>query len=347
MFEDERLVNRQPFAPGARNLITDVSGLLVGNAEDLDVKTGVTVLTADQPFTAGVAVMGGAPGTRDTDLLAPDKVVQKADALILSGGSAYGLDAAGGVMQGLASAGRGHLAGGVRVPIAPAAILFDLVNGGNKAWGDTSPYGALGRAAFNAADKEFALGSVGAGTGASTATVRGGLGTASLVLPGGISVGALVAVNALGSPIVPGGRHFWAADTEIEGEFGGLGSASSSGSLASRFSTKLDRMIPGQNTTIAIVATDADLDQAQVTRMAWAAHDGMARAVQPAHTPFDGDLVFGVSTGSQALDADPRTMINIGHGGAICLSRAIARAIYEASALPGDLFPAWQDLPVD
>ncbi|MEM7545287.1 MAG: P1 family peptidase [Pseudomonadota bacterium] len=329
---------------GRRNLITDVTGLRVGNAEDLVVKTGVSVLTADAPFIAGVAVMGGAPGTRETDLLAPDKVVQAVDALVLAGGSAFGLDAAGGVMAALAAAGRGHPAGGVRVPIVPSAILFDLVNGGDKNWGEDAPYGRLGRAAYAAAGETFAIGTAGAGTGASTATVRGGLGSASLVLPGGATVGALVAVNALGSPIVPGGRRFWAAPFEIGDEFGGLGVAPAP-PLATTFETKLTRLAGARNTTIAIVATDAALDQAQVTRMSWAAQDGIGRALVPAHTPADGDLVFGAATGARPLSGSPLEVLDIGHGAALCLTRAIARAVYEATALPGDLFPAWRDLP--
>ncbi|MEM7525412.1 MAG: P1 family peptidase, partial [Pseudomonadota bacterium] len=222
----------ESYRPGPRNLISDVEGLKVGNSADRKVKTGVTVVTADAPFTAGVAVMGGAPGTRETDLLAPDKLVQAVDALVLSGGSAFGLDAAGGVMAGLAAAGRGHFAGGAFVPIVPAAILFDLANGGDKNWEDEPPYRALGRAALTAADAVFEIGSEGAGTGATVAGLCGGLGSASLRLPGGETVGALVAVNALGSPLSPGSRHFWAAPFEIDGEFGGLGPTPSAPDLA-------------------------------------------------------------------------------------------------------------------
>lgn len=330
------------FRPGPHNLITDVAGLRVGNAEDFTIKTGVTVLTADAPFTAGVAVMGGAPGTRETDLLAPDKSVQQADALVLGGGSAFGLDAASGVTDALAAAGRGFRAGGVAVPIVPAAILFDLVNGGDKGW-SANPYAALGRAAYEAAGRGFALGTAGAGTGASTATWRGGLGSASLVLPGGATVGALVAVNAIGSATVPGGRHFWAAPFEIGAEFGGLGSAPAAPPLEDTFRTKHDRLAAARNTTIAIVATDAALDQAQATRMAWAAHDGIARALAPSHTPHDGDLVFAAATGTRPRADGAAAPLAIGHGAAVCLSRAIARAIFEATALPGDLFPAWRD----
>lgn len=337
---------RGAFRPGPLNLITDVAGLRVGNAEDLKIKTGVTVLTANAPFTAGVAVMGGAPGTRETDLLAPDKLVQAVDALVLAGGSAFGLDAASGVVDALAAEGRGHKAGPATVPIAPATILFDLVNGGDKAWG-ANPYAGLGRAAYADAKTEFALGTAGAGTGATTAGWRGGLGSASMVLPegeaGGATVGALVAVNAVGSPTAPGGRHFWAAPFEIGDEFGGLGPAPAAPDAAATFTTKTGRLAAGRNTTIAIVATDAALDQAQATRVAWAAHDGMARAISPSHTLGDGDLVFAAATGDRALADDPMAAMYVGHAAAICLARAIARAVYEATPLPGDLFPCWRD----
>ena len=210
--------------PGPRNLITDVEGFLVGNAADAGLKSGTTVLTAEQPFTAAVHVMGGAPGTRETDLLAPDRLVEKADALVLSGGSAFGLDAASGVADALAAAGRGFEVGAVRVPIVPAAILFDLLNGGDKDW-TKNPYRGLGWRAFEEAGRDFALGTAGAGAGATTANLKGGLGSASLELGNGVTVGALAAANPVGSVTVPGSRQFWAAPFEIGGEFGGAGLA--------------------------------------------------------------------------------------------------------------------------
>ena len=184
--------------PGPLNLITDVAGLRVGNAADAVVKTGATVLVGEAPFVAAVHVMGGAPGTRETDLLAPDKLVQEVDALVLAGGSAFGLDAAAAVAETVRAAGRGFDVGGQKVPIVPGAIVFDLLNGGNKDWAE-SPYRRLGRDALAAAAAEFALGTAGAGTGATTAELKGGLGSASLVLRSGHTVGALVAVNAVGS----------------------------------------------------------------------------------------------------------------------------------------------------
>lgn len=335
--------------PGPRNLITDVPGLRVGNAQDDDLKSGATVLTAGQPFTASVQVMGGAPGTRETDLLAPDKSVAAVDALVLSGGSAYGLDACSGVMDGLRAQGRGFRIGEAVIPLVPGAIVFDLLNGGDKGWTD-NPYRTLGRAALDAAGEDFALGSAGAGTGAMTAMLKGGLGSASLVLDGGITVGALVAANPMGSTNTPGERHFWAAPFEIDGEFGGLG-PDPSGGLGRRIeSRKLAAMLKGPaaperaNTTIAIVATDAALTKAQCQRLATAAHDGIARACLPSHAPADGDLVFALSTDARPLQTPERDLSLIGHAAALCLSRAIARAIYLATPAPGDLLPCWSEV---
>ena len=209
---------------GPRNLITDVPGIVVGNAHDEHVKSGTTVLAATRPFAASVDVSGGAPGTRETDCLAPEQLVSRVDALVLSGGSAFGLDAASAVANALRRAGRGFPIGPVRVPIVPAAILFDLLNGGRTDWIDNLYY-ALGREAFAAASETFELGSVGAGAGATTATLKGGLGSASFVLPSGATVGALVAVNPHGTPLAGDEGHFLAAAHEIGDEFGGLGAA--------------------------------------------------------------------------------------------------------------------------
>ncbi len=322
--------------PGKRNLITDVPGLLVGNADDQGLRSGATVFTAARPFVAAVHVMGGSPGTRETDLLAPDRMVQEVDAIFLSGGSAFGLDAGTGVMAALREAGRGFPVGPVRVPIVPGAILFDLLNGGDKGWRD-SPYPALGRAAFLAAGEDFALGTAGAGFGAMTGNLKGGLGSASCILPSGITVGALVAVNALGQATVGETGHFWAAPFEEGHEFGGRGPAPMIPQDA-----PLPRKRLGEATTIAIVATDAALTKAQAQRMAVAAHDGMARALVPSHTPLDGDLVFAAATGMRAM-ADPVTDgFQIGHAAATCLARAIARAVHLARPMPRDLQPCWK-----
>lgn len=322
---------------GPKNLITDVAGLRVGQAQDARLRSGCTVLTADRPFTAAVHIMGGAPGTRETDLLAPDKLVQQVDALVLAGGSAFGLDACSGVADALRAQGRGFAVGDQRVPIVPGAILFDLLNGGDKAW-LRNPYYDLGQKAFRAATEDFSLGTTGAGYGAATGYWKGGVGSASLVLPSGLTVGALVAVNALGSVTVNDGPQFWAAAWERNREFGGLGP---SPQLAPP-DAPLPRKRMGEATTIAIVATDATLTQAQAQRMATAAHDGMARAIVPSHTPLDGDLIFAGATGEKTL-GDPLTdTFQIGHAAAICLARAIARAIYESQPMAGDLQPCYR-----
>jgi len=323
--------------PGPRNLITDVAGLRVGNAHDASIRTGSSVLLADRPFTAAVHVMGGAPGTRETDLLAPDRLVQQVDALILSGGSAFGLDAASGVADGLRAMGRGFAVGEQRVAIVPGAILFDLLNGGDKGWVE-NPYKALGRQALASASPDFTIGTAGAGYGATTHGLKGGLGSASAVLANGVTVGALVAVNALGSATTGTAGQFWAAPWELAGEFGDLG-------LPQRFDPGQEPApikAPGSATTIAIVATDAALNQAECQRMATAAHDGMARALVPSHTLLDGDLVFAVATGSRAMTNAVAEQFLIGHAAACCLARAIARAVYLAQSHPGDPLPSWQ-----
>jgi D-aminopeptidase len=322
--------------PGPRNAITDVAGLAVGNAQDARLRSGVTVVVAEVPAVTAVSVMGGAPGTRETDLLAPDRLVGGVDALVLSGGSAFGLAACDGVAAGLRARGRGFAVGPVRVPIVPGAILFDLLNGGDKGW-EENPYPALGRAAFEAAGPAVTMGSAGAGFGAATAQWKGGVGTASACLPGGITVGALVAVNALGSATVGEGPWFWAAPWEEGVEFGGLGPAPRQPPAPPPVPAK--RM--GEATTIAIVATDARLTRAQAQRMATAAQDGMARALVPSHTLLDGDLVFALSTGRVGLAEEVADSFRIGHAAATCLARAIARAVFHASPAPGDRQPAW------
>ncbi|THH35425.1 peptidase S58 family protein [Aliishimia ponticola] len=329
--------------PGKRNLITDVPGILVGNATDQTLKSGSTVLVSDKPMTTSVSVMGGAPGTRETDLLAPDKSVAQVDALVLSGGSAYGLDACSGVADALRASGRGFKIGPAIIPIVPGAIIFDLLSGGDKAW-EENPYRALGRAAYDSAEEAFALGSVGAGTGAMTAMMKGGLGSASLEFPDGTVVGALVAANPMGAVTTPGDRHFWAAPYEIDGEYGRLGPDPAAGLGTAFESRKSTAMLERANTTIAIVATNAILSKAQCQRVATMAHDGIARACVPAHSPGDGDLVFAVSTDAKPMTHPERDLAMIGHAAAVCLSRAIARGVYLAHPEPDDLLPTWSQL---
>ena len=336
-----------------RNSLTDVAGIAVGHATDLALGSGVTAILFDRPATAAVCVLGGAPGGRDTGMLAPEMTVEAVDAIVLSGGSAFGLDAAGGVQAALREMGRGYAIRGARVPIVPQAIIFDLLNGGNKDWGRFSPYRELGYVAAQAAVRaaggdaafgddfalgDFALGSVGGGTGATTATVKGGLGSASARTEAGHTVGALAIVNAVGSPLIGTGPWFWAAPYEQGAEFGGLGWPSQidtslrlkGGSGASMTGTN----VQGTSTTIGLVATDATLTKAQAQRLAIMAHDGLARAVLPAHAPLDGDTIFAAATGRRALgDAVPE-LTALGFAATLVMARAIARGVYAATALP-------------
>jgi L-aminopeptidase/D-esterase-like protein len=324
-----------------RNLITDVPGVLVGQAEDAEAATGVTAVLFDAPAVASAEILGGAPGVRDTALLEPHMMVERVDAIVLSGGSAFGLDAAGGVQAVLAEQGRGFSVRGHTIPIVPQAILFDLANGGRKDWGRRPFYHALGIAAAEAAGVEMRLGTAGAGYGATTALLKGGIGSASTVTASGCTVGALVAVNAVGSVTVGHGAHFWAAPFEHGDEFGGLGLPSPMPGDATALILKGG---PAENTTIAVVATDAVLSKAQARRVALAAHDGLARAIWPAHTPLDGDTVFAASTGRRPLQDPVFGLAEIAAAAAACLARAIARGVYEATALPfPGALPAWRD----
>ena len=326
--------------PGTRNLITDVAGLTVGQAEDAVVRSGVTVLMTEKPVTAVVDVRGGAPGTRDTEALSPINLVGQVDAIALSGGSVFGLDAPSGVTSVLRAWGRGFRIAPAAppVPIVPGAILFDLMNGGDKDWGEAAPYRALGVRAAEAANKDFALGNRGAGLGATIGLYKGGIGSASWVTDDGFTVGALAAANAVGSPLIPGTDVFWAWPLEQAREFGGRVPKGVAGQAASDLPADMKGAArPNANTTIAIVATDADVSRIELMRVAIMAADGLARAVRPAHTPFDGDIVFAVATGQRALgEARDRAVMRLGSVAGDCLARAIARGVYEADTL-GDI----------
>ena len=327
---------------GQKNLITDVAGLTVGNIEDRKLKSGVTVVVCDPPATAAVHVMGGAPGTRETDLLEPHNTVQAVDAIALSGGSAFGLDVASGVQAALREMGRGFAVGPLRVPIVPAAILFDLLNGGDKDWGRYPPYRDMGYEATLAAADSFELGAFGAGAGALTAGLKGGLGSASTVLPNGVTVGALVAVNALGTVTWGNTPHFRAAGHEIGDEFGGLGLPKDIPPEAREIRTKLNLGQPKDgNTTIAVIATDAVFTKAEAKRLAISAHDGFAHAIWPSHTAMDGDLIFALATGASGKTLDVADFIALSATAASTMARAIARGIYSAHAEAGDLMPVW------
>jgi D-aminopeptidase len=323
----------------ARNLITDVAGVLVGQADDARLASGVTAIVFEEPAVAAVDVRGGAPGTRETDLLEPHRTVERIDAVVLSGGSAFGLDAGSGVQAFLRERGRGFAIGNIRVPLVCGATLFDLLNGGDKDWGRFPPYRDLGYAAAAKAAQVFALGTVGAGFGATTITLKGGVGSASAVTRDGHTVGALVAVNACGSATIGRGPQFWAAAFEVDAEFGGLGFPAAVPREALIPSAKGR---PGENTTIAIVATDAALTKAQTKELAVIAQDGLARAIYPAHTTLDGDTVFAAATGRRQLRDAVNEVTELGTVAANALARAVARGVFEAKALPGGP-PSWHD----
>jgi len=327
-----------------KNLITDISGVRVCHADDAALASGVTAIIFDSPAVASIDVRGGGPGTREDGLLKPESTVQAIDAIALSGGSALGLDAAGGVQAWLAEQGRGLRIREAVIPIVPGAICFDLLNGGNKAWGRFPPYRDLGYAAAHAADADFALGSVGAGLGATTANLKGGLGSASAQTSGGVMVGALAVVNAVGSVTVGEGPWFWAAPFEMGNEFGGRG-------LPPSFTPDMlkARLKGGpaatssENTTLVVVVTDAVLTKAQAKRLAMIAQTGMARAIYPVHAPLDGDVVFAAATGKKPVDP-LFGLTELGMVAANTVARAIARGVHSATALPflGAL-PAWSD----
>jgi L-aminopeptidase/D-esterase-like protein len=334
--------------PGPRNLITDVPGLTVGNAHDARLASGVTVLLAETPLMVAAVVFGGGPGTRETDAVGMDGTVDEVHAIVLSGGSAFGLDAATGVQSLLRERGIGFRVGvshqAPRVPVVPQAILFDLANGGEKNWGRHPPYRDQGYEAAVQAAQSFDLGSAGAGYGASVAwkssgeRLRGGLGSASFSGKG-FAIGALVAVNAAGTVTVGAGPHFHAARDEIGDEFGGLGLPSPLPHPAA----PVLKGLPGQNTTLAIVATDMALTRPQCRRLAIMASAGLARAIDPAFTPLDGDIVFAASTGRAPPPGSIRDLANVGAFAARCLARAVARAIYLADGPLPDGSPCWRD----
>ncbi len=329
------LTGHDTVSPGPRNLITDVEGIAVGQAADMLVRTGVTVVLPDPAAVAAVDVRGGGPGSRETDLLSPGCLVDTVDAIVLSGGSAFGLAAAEGAVAWLAAQGRGFPAAGHRVPIVPAAILFDLDNGGDKAWGDRPPYRALGHAACEAAGPDHALGSAGAGYGARAGALKGGVASVSARLGDGPMVGALVAANPFGSVVMPGTAVFWAWALALGGELG-PGRPPTAPAPPTLGLTRAEPLgvDPGTNTTLAVVATDAALTREELTRIATMAHDGIARAIRPAHTPFDGDIVFALATGRRVLDQPrPAHVLTLGCLAADAVARAIARAVFEAESV--------------
>jgi L-aminopeptidase/D-esterase-like protein len=330
-------------ASGPNNLITDVAGLSVGNAHDEKLRSGVSVVLCDEPMTAAVDVRGGGTGTRETCALDMEGLVQQVHGIVLSGGSAFGLDAATGVQSYLREKGQGFAVGDARVPIVPQAILFDLLNGGDKEWGRRPPYQDIGFEACENAGADFILGTAGAGYGATTYNLKGGLGSASDTTSTGITIGALAAVNAAGSLTIGETPHFWAAPFELGAEFGGHGSPLKTppDALAPEFKGG-----PGESTTLVIIATDAAMDRAMLKRLAIMAQTGLARAIYPVHTPLDGDIVFAVSTNKMPVPDPVRALAELGAHAANVTARAIARAVYEARPFgtgPKGL-PAYQEL---
>jgi len=328
--------------PGPHNALTDVRGLLVGHYTDQRAASGVTVVVCLEDAVAGVDVRGSAPGTRETDLLDPVNLIQQVQAICLSGGSVFGLAAADGVVDWLAGQGRGFsLDEGQVAPIVPAAVLYDLGRGPDFRPPISPEWGAW--ACQAATDGPLAMGSVGAGTGACSGGIKGGLGTASEVLDSGLVVGALVAVNSSGSVIDPASGRPWEIGLELGGEFGQLG----------RRAVKLPPLAqpaPGRNTTIGLVATEALLSKAQAQKVAQMAQDGLARAIRPAHTMFDGDTIFCLATGAKELPQEPgffeapqaQALTEIGRAAADCFARAVIHGLLASEGLYG--LPAFRDL---
>ncbi|MBY0381970.1 MAG: P1 family peptidase [Xanthobacteraceae bacterium] len=326
-----------------KNLLTDIAGVRVGHAQDERIASGVTAIVFDEPAVAAMDVRGGGPGTREGALLDLANTVERIDAIALSGGSAFGLETGGGVQAALAEQGRGFAVRGALVPIVPGAVVFDLLNGGDKKWGRFAPYRDLGYAAAVAATADtFALGNAGAGLGATTGTFKGGVGSAS-AKSGDVTVAALAVVNAIGTVTVGDGPWFWAAPFEQHQEFGGRGlpAAFTPDMLRSRLKGG-PNVTAIENTTIAVVVTDATLTKPQARRLAMIAQTGFARAIYPVHAPLDGDTVFAASIGNKTIDP-LYGLTELGMVAANVMARAIARGVYEASRLPfADAQPSWK-----
>jgi L-aminopeptidase/D-esterase-like protein len=340
----EILSGSRPENSHVKNLLTDIAGVRVGHADDNALASGVTAIVFDKPAVAAIDVRGGGPGTREASLLDLANTVERIDAIALAGGSAFGLDAAAGVQAWLAEQKRGFVVRGAMIPIVPGAILFDLLNGGDKSWGRFAPYRDLGYAAAAAAAASFKLGSVGAGLGATTVNLKGGLGSASAMAQSGVRVAALAAVNAVGAVTTGDGPWFWAAPFEVDGEFGGRG-------LPPSFTPDMLKMrIKGgsaatavENTTLAVVVTDADLTKPQAKRLAMIAQTGFARAIYPVHAPLDGDVLFAAATGEKPI-APLAGLTELGMVAANVVARAIARGVHAATALPfPGALPSWED----
>lgn len=328
--------------PGSKNALTDVAGIRVGHATVPSGLSGTTVVVAPPGgAVAGVDVRGAAPGTRETDLLDPVNTVQRVDAVVLSGGSAYGLAAIDGVVRRLEAAGAGFPVPGGVVPIVPGAVVFDLGRGGRF---DLRPDATTGAAAYDAAtDGPVAQGNVGAGTGAVAGGLKGGVGTASTVLDDGCVVAALVVVNAIGSGVDPRTGELRGCRYGFPGEFAPP-EVSDAGRRALR-AVVPPTPAPGVATTLAVVATDATLDKAGCTRLASMGHDGLARALSPVHTAMDGDTVFGLATGTRGV-LDHAGTYALQAAAADVVTRAVAHALLAAETVttPAGTFRAYRDV---
>jgi len=318
--------------PGKTNSILDAGGLQIGQAHDVDVKTGVTVIVPDAPARCAVDVRGGGPGSRELAALQDGGLIDRVHAVVLAGGSVYGLAAADGVTAWLGAQRRGYAPGPEPIPVSPivpSAILFDNANGGDKDWGTEPPFRELGLDAVSGMCGHLSNGSFGAGFGATAGLYPGGLGTASEQV-GDITVGAVIAANPVGSPYMPGTDCFWAWPYEVDGEFGGK-RLPKNYALTEAVDTKLAVLkAAGQSTVIGVVAVSADLSQKQLKRLAIMAQDGIPMAVQPAHTPLDGDTIFALATGDAPCEL-PVHLAELGAAAARCVARALTRGVYEAS----------------
>lgn len=345
-------------APGSRNLITDVSGVQVGHAEDYKIGTGVTVITGDNPFSAAVDVRGGGPGTRETDMLSLENSIGRADAIVLSGGSAYGLDASSEIQDLLRDDGKGYQLGKAIIPLVPSAVIFDLNINDNphvNKIGHRSPWRNLANQAYKSCSNNFLLGSYGAGCGATTATLKGGQGSSSWKQKYSngqeYTVGAIVINNAVGNPLLNKGPCFLSGYLEIDKEFGGYGTSNENFDHVIR-SKRLPRSIGiadtfnqiSSNTVIGVVATDAPLSRINLKRLAIMAHDGIAKSLSPAHTPMDGDTIFAISTHqNNKSELDNIDILAMGSRISDCVARACNRAVYEAVSTIKSK-PTWKEL---
>ncbi len=346
-------------APGNKNLITDILGIQVGHAEDNKIGTGVTVITGDKPFSAAVDVRGGGPGTRETDMLSLENSIGRADAIVLSGGSAFGLDACSEVQDLLRQDNKGYKVGKAVVPLVPGAVIFDLNINDNphiNIIGEHSPWRKLANKAYKSANTDFLLGSFGAGCGATTATLKGGQGSTSWTqtFSNGekYTVGAIVVNNAVGNPLLNNGPHFLSANLEFGNEYGGYGVSNDLYDNVLR-AKRLPSSI-GQteifndissNTVIGVVATDAPLTRSNLKRLSIMAHDGIARSLSPSHTPMDGDTIFSITTYQDIKEQvlENTDILALGARASDCVARACNRAIYEAESI-GASKPGWKNL---